>query len=85
MADGDTEYGLILPFDTDDTEFARGVEAGILWQRLEQEPGVQTAITAKNAEMVMRIAEARGLPFSAEPLTDEWLSVTIGAVEHDRD
>ena len=76
---GDVSYGLLLPFDTDEPEFARGVEVGILWQRLETEPSVRATINARNAEMVMRIAEAKGLPFAAEPLTDEWLSVSIGA------
>jgi hypothetical protein len=78
MPDGETSYGLLLAFDTGDPEFARGAEAGILWQRLETEPFVRATITTRNAEMVMRIAEAKGLPFSAEPLTDEWLSVKIG-------
>lgn len=78
MSEAAAGYNLLLAFDTDDPQFARGVEAGILWQRLETEPFVQGAITARNAEMVMRIAESRGLPFSAEPLTGQWLSVTIG-------
>ncbi len=74
----ETGYGLVLPFDTDDAEFARGVEIGILWQRLETEPSLTTAIKDTNAEMVMRIAEVKTLPFSAEPLADGWLAVTIG-------
>jgi hypothetical protein len=73
-----SEYELLLPFDTDNAEFARGVEVGILWQRLETEPSVTTAIKDKNAEMVMRIAEARGLTFRAEPLAEGWLTVTVG-------
>jgi hypothetical protein len=73
-----TGYGLILPFDTDNPEFARGVEVGILWQRLETEPSLSTTIKDTNAEMVMRIAEAKALRFSAEPLAAGWLVVTIG-------
>jgi hypothetical protein len=77
--DGEVSYGLLLPFDSDDPEFARGVEAGILWHRLDSgEFPVRATVSARNAEMVMRIAEAKGLPFSAEPLTGEWLSVCIG-------
>jgi len=68
----------VLPFDTDDTEFRRGVEAGALWAHLEHEPYVAKTVHADNAEMVMRIAEALGLPFSAKPLGDDWLAVTIG-------
>jgi hypothetical protein len=71
-------WGCILPFDTQDPEFARGVEAGILWQRLETEPAVSATVTARNAEMIMRIAEARSLPFSAQPLGEQWLTVHIG-------
>ena len=75
----------MLPFDTDDPEFRRGVEAGALWAHLEHEPYVAKTVHADNAEMVMRIAEALKLPFSAEPSSgqwaDEWLDVTIGYVD----
>ena len=72
-------YSLALPFDSDEPEFRRGVEAGMLWADLEHLPGVTVSIHADNAEMVMRIAEARGLPFSAEPVGEDWLRVTIGS------
>ncbi len=55
---------LALPFDTDEPEFRRGVEIGMLW--------------AMTGERVPGIAEARGLPFAAEPAGDDWLAVTIG-------
>ena len=72
-------HSLLLPFDTDDFQFARGVAIGMLWQELERHPeGVTTHVLPANAEMVMRIAETLGLPFSAEPLGEEWLLVTIG-------
>ncbi|HEX7994037.1 MAG TPA: hypothetical protein VF506_08955 [Streptosporangiaceae bacterium] len=74
-------YGLVLPFDTDDAEFTRGFEAGTLWQRLEAgEHPLSATVHSTNAEMVMRIAEAKGVRFSAE-LTDydEWLFVTFFA------
>lgn len=76
--DGGCDWRPVLAFDTQDPEFARGAEAGILWQRLEQEDRVTAAISDRNAEMVIRIAEARGLPFTAEPLGEGWLTVTIG-------
>ena len=68
---------LVLPFDTDDPQFRRGVEIGMLWQSLEHDSRASAAVHADCAEMVIRIAEARGLPFSAEP-SGEWLAVTIG-------
>lgn len=72
-------YVLTLPFDTDNPEFIRGAEIGMLWQRLVHgEIPVQATIHSTNAEMMMRIAEAKGVQFSAE-LTDydEWLFVTF--------
>jgi|HubBroStandDraft_2_1064218.scaffolds.fasta_scaffold54488_3 hypothetical protein len=80
--DGDCEYGLVLAFDTDDFEFTRGFALGQLWERLERHPeGIAATVLAASAEMVMRIAEAKGLPFTAEPAGDsgEWLWVTIGS------
>jgi hypothetical protein len=73
-----TDLSLALPFDSDEPEFRRGVEVGILWQRLEHEFPVRATVHADCAEMVMRIAEARDLPFAAEQVDDTWLHVTIG-------
>jgi hypothetical protein len=70
---------LRLPFDTDDTQFRRGVEVGMLYEAVRHSPVVSVLIHADNAEMVIRIAEAAGKPFSAEPSgSDDWLDVTIG-------
>lgn len=70
---------LALPFDSDSPEFRRGFEAGMLWGRTEHVlVPVRATVHADCAEMVMRIAEARNVPFSAEPLGDDWLAVTIG-------
>lgn len=80
MADGqdeEAEYGLVLAFDTDDQEFTRGFESGQLWERIERDGRAEQLIHAGNAEMVMRIAEAKRLTFSAEDLSDGWLRVTL--------
>jgi hypothetical protein len=70
---------LALPFDTDGSEFRRGVEIGMLWEQTERAVvPVQATVHADCAEMVIRIAEARGVPFTAEPIGDDWLAVTIG-------
>lgn len=74
---GDAEFGLVLAFDTDDPEFTRGFEAGLLWERLERDGHADQLIHAENAEMVMRIAEAKGLRFSAEDLGDGWMQATL--------
>lgn len=73
----DAEFGLALAFDSDDPEFRRGVEAGMIWQRLEQEQAFECYLHPENAEMCMRIAEAKGVSFKAEPAGDEWLWVTF--------
>ena len=80
-ADGDhqdAEYGLILPFDSDAPEFTRGFEAGQLWERLERDGHADQLLHAENAEMVMRMAERKGLTFRAEDLSNGWLQVVIG-------
>lgn len=74
----DAEYGLVLPFDTDEPEFTRGFEAGQLWERLERDGRAAQLIHAENTEMVMRMAESKGLRFCAEDIGDGWLTVTVG-------
>jgi hypothetical protein len=75
------DYGLVLAFDSDEPEFTRGFALGMIWERLGSHPeGVSETVRAESAEMLIRIAEAKGLPFTAEPAGDsgEWLWVTIG-------
>lgn len=72
------EYGLLLAFDTDDPEFTRGFEIGQMWERLERDGFLQQPLAhASNSEMFMRMAEAKGMRFSAEEVNDEWVSITI--------
>lgn len=70
-------FSLVLAFDTDEPEFTRGFEAGQLWERLERDGRVSQLIHAENAEMVMRMAEARGLAFRGEDAGDGWLQVSL--------
>lgn len=70
-------YTLVVPFDRDDPEFARGVEVGMLYERLRREPPpVAAVVHASNAEMAMRLGEALDLAVSAEDLDDDWLAVS---------
>lgn len=71
----DAEYGLVLPFDSDDSEFTRGFEAGMLYQRLELETHFEVTMSAANAEMAMRIAQVRGVKYEGTDLGDDWLNV----------
>lgn len=76
-------FALLLPFDTDDPEFARGFEAGRIWSFVqtidfdEEDPGSLT-IHSTNTEMVMRIAEASGYSTFCVVLDDTWIEVTFG-------
>lgn len=76
--DSEDEWGLVLAFDSDDPEFARGVEIGSMWTEVEENGRCERMIRGNNAEMAMRIAEAKGLPFEAEPHPDDWFYVRIG-------
>jgi hypothetical protein len=77
----DSAMTLALPFDTDQPEFRRGVEIGMLWQQLQMQPfgPVEATLHADCTEMVIRIAEAACLPFAAEDGGDGWIHVVIGA------
>lgn len=69
---------LVLAFDTDDPEFVRGVEVGRLWELLDHAGEAELTIHGTNAEMAMRIAEAKGLAFRGDHLEGDWYHVRIG-------
>ena len=52
--------------------------SGLLWACLDHQPFVEASVHADNAEMVMRIAEAKGLPFTAGETAPDWLHISIG-------
>jgi hypothetical protein len=74
MSDGSHDFALMLPFDTDDPEFTRGFQAGIVLALSEPEPTTELLVYATNAEMLARMME-RGCKFSVREISDEWLSV----------
>lgn len=65
-------YEALLLFDTDDPEFARGFEVGRIYEMfVNDNPEVMgQPFHASNVEMVLRIAEARGVSVTAE-FTDD--------------
>lgn len=70
-------WNLTLPFDTDDAEFVRGFEAGRIWTLMEENPDKLTGLIfhAVNAEMIMRMLEAKELPLKAKFTDDEmWMT-----------
>jgi hypothetical protein len=71
-------YSLILAFDTDSADFARGFEAGRLWERIKADrTSWSQTIDAANAEMVMRMCDAEDREFRAEALEGDWVEVFV--------
>jgi hypothetical protein len=66
-----------LRFDTDDPEFQRGFEIGVLWERLVTDGACNMAVSASNAEMVIRVAQAFGCQFSGREIEDDQISVEL--------
>jgi type IV secretory pathway ATPase VirB11/archaellum biosynthesis ATPase len=67
------KYGLVLPFDTDDPEFARGFEAGRVWELMSDGMPFEAVVHGANAEMYMRMAESLNLEITAEHMDDTWM------------
>jgi hypothetical protein len=65
-------FVMVLPFDTDDEDFARGFECGRIWTLMEENPYALTGTIfhAVNAEMIMRMLEKKGLKYTVE-FTDD--------------
>jgi hypothetical protein len=76
--DDHAEYGLILPFDSDEPEFVRGFEAGRLYEQLHGDEPFSQTIHASNAEMAMRMCEAVGRDFSADQVDHNWIELHAG-------
>ena len=65
----------ILEFDSSHAEFQRGFECGEIWACLTDDvEAVHSIITADNAEMVMRMAEATNYSYEGRYLTEEEVS-----------
>ena len=66
-----------LRFDTDDPEFLRGFEIGVLWERLNASGWCHMAVSASNAEMVMRVAQVAGCEFSGQEIGNDRISIEL--------
>jgi hypothetical protein len=73
-------HACLLPFDTDDPEFARGFEAGRIWTILHGAPEeeVEEIVHAANAEMALRMADRLGRRAQSTELGDDWLAILFG-------
>lgn len=76
-------HSLLLAFDTDQGEFARGFEAGRLWALLQERADVpvEQLIHATNAEMALRMAEALSRDVSSVEVDDHWMKLCFGPAE----
>ena len=73
---------LVLEFDTDSPEFARGLEIGSLLAVLGIYPGACVLYTMhiSNTEMVLRVAEALDRSVSSVETDEFWMDVSFGPV-----
>lgn len=77
-----SDYDLVLPFDTDNPEFVRGVEVGRLWEIMKATPeAFEEMVHLVNAEMVLRIAEAQNRTVESEEHDEIWMTVKFGEAE----
>lgn len=74
----DEAHSLLVAFDRDDPAFVDGFELGRLWAALRAAPEevVAVEVHARNAEMLIRIAEATGRVVRSEELDEVWLTAT---------
>ena len=81
MDDALDRHELLLPFDTDDPQFARGFELGRLWNLLRDNPAdsIEETVHASNAEMLLRLAEATARSVRTVDIDDTWLTATFDA------
>lgn len=79
MAEPDNHhFSLVLPFDTGSPEFRRGVEIGVLWATLQLRGRAGGTVCWETASTLMKIADEKGLRFSATRLDETWVTVSIG-------
>lgn len=72
------EHSLLLAFDTDALEFARGFEAGRLWATIRGEPDeVEAVVHTTNAEMLMRMGEALDRVVVGEEIDGTWTQARV--------
>lgn len=65
----------VVPFDTDDPEFTRGVQIGMLYATLFHAPigfeSYSCLLGSNNVEMARRVAKAHGWEVTTVRVTDE--------------
>jgi hypothetical protein len=79
--DDDVRYRLVHAYDSDDPEFVRGAEVGALEAKVQLlgDVVIHDVMRRSNEEMVRRIAEGAGRAWSAQPIDETWMDVTLEA------
>lgn len=79
MSDPTLDVRLLLPFDTQDPQFARGFECGRVWAILRADPDAEFSeyVHAANLEMLLRMAEAAGRMVRTEDVDEMWVLATF--------
>jgi hypothetical protein len=74
-----SDFAVLVEFDSEHPEFARGFEVGRLWTLLRERPHevVEEHAHGANAEMLMRLGEATARQVRSEELGEGWLLVTF--------
>lgn len=84
------KWELVLEFDTDDPEFARGFTCGQIWQLMELDtPGIELTVPSNILWMCAAMADAKGYAFEGEELNTEvpgledadWVYVTFTKIQ----
>ncbi len=72
------EFALVLPFDSDDPEFTRGVQVGMVYALTlpPEERPVTVLVGEDTAEMLVRLMEA-GHRFTVADNGPGWLAVQV--------
>ena len=87
MQDGNTTWGLLEPFETDDGSladvsaveaFALGVEWQQFRQRLRAGKPFTTLVLANNADRLTKLAERSQRFVESRPARDGWAELTVG-------
>lgn len=77
----DAAGAIVLAFDTDAADFARGFEAGALWSDLSASSDqLEALIHTASVEMVMRMGEALGRVVVGDVIDETWTRVLFAAV-----
>jgi hypothetical protein len=74
-ADEEDRYVLLLPFDSDHSEFIRGFEVGRMWADLTSHERTEFTIHPSNLAMALRIGDALGMSVVSEDVSNDFVEV----------